>query len=186
VGRESARAGRAGWEGLVGSARKDTAPCVLLPKIVTKRGRLRSKLLDMPILRGLTLGALTILATSCAGGGSSSSTPSTPSGGDPLPASCTNLPNSTTFLLANDAVCPKNITVPPGTQVTFVNNDVIVHQIDSDPHPEHTDCPEINQVGFLSPGQSRQTGNLNTVRACGFHDHLAFENKNLQGTITIH
>ena len=45
------------------------------------------------------------------------------------------------------------------------------HEMFSDPHPEHTDCPEINQVGFLSPGQSRQTGNLNTVRTCGFHDH---------------
>ncbi|HWW83194.1 MAG TPA: hypothetical protein VNZ26_06305 [Vicinamibacterales bacterium] len=136
----------------------------------------------MPVVRGLTLAALAILATSCAGG----SSPSTPAGGDPPPASCTNLPNSTTFLIVNDAVCPKNITVSAGTQVTFVNNDVIAHQMFSNPHPEHTDCPEINQVGFLSPGQSRLTGNLNTVRVCGFHDHGEFENKALQGTITIH
>ena len=55
----------------------------------------------------------------------------------------------------------------------------------SDPHPEHTDCPELDSVGFLSPGQSRQTGNLNTVRTCGFHDHELPENRNLQGTIII-
>jgi hypothetical protein len=33
----------------------------------------------------------------------------------------------------------------------------------SDPHPFHTDCPEINEVGFLTAGQSKRTGNLNTV-----------------------
>ena len=43
--------------------------------------------------------------------------------------------------------------------------------MNSDPHPEHTDCPELNQIGFLNPGQSRQSGNLNTARRCGLHDH---------------
>jgi hypothetical protein len=55
----------------------------------------------------------------------------------------------------------------------------------SDPHPEHTDCPEFDQVGALAPGQRRQTGNLNTVRTCGFHDHINFENQSLRGTVTI-
>ena len=55
----------------------------------------------------------------------------------------------------------------------------------SNPHPDHTDCPEINQAGFLNQGQSRQTGNLNTARTCGFHDHNQDSNANLQGTITI-
>ena len=41
----------------------------------------------------------------------------------------------------------------------------------SDPHPEHNDCPEINTVGLLQPNQSRETGNLVTIRTCGFHDH---------------
>ena len=55
----------------------------------------------------------------------------------------------------------------------------------SDPHPEHTDCPEINQVGFLQAGQTRTTGNLNTVRRCGFHDHNEPSNTGLVGAITI-
>lgn len=55
----------------------------------------------------------------------------------------------------------------------------------SDPHPDHTDCPEINQVGHLNPNQSRQTGNLNTARACGFHDHDDPFNTALTGTITV-
>ena len=32
---------------------------------------------------------------------------------------------------------------------------------------------------------SKQTGNLNTVRTCGYHDHLNPENAMLRGTITI-
>jgi hypothetical protein len=55
----------------------------------------------------------------------------------------------------------------------------------SDPHPEHTDCPEIAQVGFLTPGQSHTTGNLVIVRTCGYHDHDNFANTKLQGTIVI-
>ena len=55
----------------------------------------------------------------------------------------------------------------------------------SNPHPEHTDCTEINSVGFLNPGQSRQTGNLNTARTCGFHDHSNPDNTNLQGSIVV-
>jgi len=55
----------------------------------------------------------------------------------------------------------------------------------SDPHPEHTDCVEINQVGFLTPGQSRATGNLNTAKSCGFHDHNQPSNGSLTGRIVI-
>lgn len=87
--------------------------------------------------------------------------------------------------ITSSGVSPKNLTVSPGTQVTFVNNDQIVHDMTSNPHPEHTDCPELNQVGFLVPGQSRQTGNLNSIRTCGYHDHGNAFNTAMQGTITI-
>jgi hypothetical protein len=75
--------------------------------------------------------------------------------------------------------------VPPGSRVTFVNNDSRNHEMNSDPHPTHGDCPGINQVGFLTPNQSRTSGNLNTVRTCGFHDHLLDTNTSLQGTIIV-
>ena len=80
---------------------------------------------------------------------------------------------------------PKTLTVTPGTRVTFMNSDSIPHDVSSDPHPEHTDCPEINQAGFLTPGQQRQTGNLNTVKTCGFHDHNQPSNSALMGSIRI-
>lgn len=69
--------------------------------------------------------------------------------------------------------------------MTFVNNDARPHDMSSNPHPDHTDCPEINQAGFLQPEQSRQTGNLNTVRTCGYHDHDRDSDTSLQGTIVI-
>ena len=67
----------------------------------------------------------------------------------------------------------------------FINNDTRAHDMYSNPHPEHTDCIEINQVGHLDPGQQRETGNLNTIRSCGFHDHMQDQNRALQGTIVI-
>jgi plastocyanin len=82
-------------------------------------------------------------------------------------------------------VSPRSLTVPPGTRVTFVNNDTRTHEMNSDPHPSHGDCPEIDQVGFLAVRQSKQTGNLVTVRTCGYHDHNQPSTQNLQGTIII-
>jgi plastocyanin len=91
-----------------------------------------------------------------------------------------------TITITNNTVSPKNVSVPRGSQVAFVNNDNTTHNMASDPHPEHTDCPEINQVGSLSPGQTRLTGNMTTNRAvCGFHDHDAPNVVGLQGSITI-
>lgn len=55
----------------------------------------------------------------------------------------------------------------------------------SDPHPEHTDCPEINNVGLISPGQTKETGNLNIVRTCGYHDHNNPDDARFKGNIII-
>jgi plastocyanin len=93
--------------------------------------------------------------------------------------------NTLTITIANNAVSPKNIIVPRGSQVTFTNNDNRTHDMESDPHPEHTDCPALAQVGFLNLGQSRQSGNLNIARVCGFHDHELASVIGLQGSITV-
>ena len=92
---------------------------------------------------------------------------------------------SLTITITTAGVGPKTLTVTAGSQVLFLNNDVVAHEMFSDPHPEHLNCPELNQVGFLSPGQSRQTGNLNAIRTCGFHDHAQPLNTSLQGSILI-
>jgi plastocyanin len=123
--------------------------------------------------------ACAMAALSACGGSSS------PNTGPSTGGTCTASSTSTTITISNNAVCPQNITVPRGSQVTFVNNDSRTHEMTSDPHPEHTDCTEINQVGNLVAGQSRQTGNLNTAKRCGFHDHIDFQNNALKGSITI-
>lgn len=127
-----------------------------------------------------SIAALALGACSGNSGPSSSSGPSGPTG-PPSDAVGTN-----TITIANSVVTPKNIKVARGSQVTFINNDTESHMIDSDPHPDHTDCPEINSVGFLNPGQSRQTGNMTSNRSvCGFHDHNLPNVAGLQGSITI-
>jgi hypothetical protein len=78
-----------------------------------------------------------------------------------------------------------SVTIAAGGRVTFVNSHNQPHDMASDPHPEHTDCPEINQVGFLTPGQSRTSGNLNTRRTCGFHDHNQPTDQRYVGRIVI-
>jgi hypothetical protein len=93
--------------------------------------------------------------------------------------------SSLTITLTAAGASPKDILVPLGSRVLFINNDTRSHNMASDPHPEHNDCPDINQVGFLLPGERRETGNLVIARVCGFHDHDSPEILNLHGTITI-
>lgn len=125
----------------------------------------------------LPLLALVVATAACGGSGTSTSPSPTPSPGGGT--------STTTVTITASGVSPKSITVTQGSRVLFVNNDTRVHEMGSDPHPEHTTCPEINQVGFLNPGQSRETGNLVTVRTCGYHDHLNPGNQSLNGSITI-
>lgn len=133
------------------------------------------------IVNGLLVLALAAAFSACGG-----STPSSPSGGSGGSGDSGGTPVATTTITITSAgASPRSITVSAGARVTFVNNDNQSHDMTSDPHPEHTQCPELNQVGFLTAGQSRASGNLNTVRTCGFHDHNNPGQTNLTGTIRI-
>lgn len=115
--------------------------------------------------------AMTITLSSCGG--------STPTQPEPPPVV------TTTITITASGANPRNIQVAPGSRVRFVNSDTRPHDMTSLPHPEHTDCPEINQVGVLTPGQARETGNLVTVRTCGYHDHDLPNNASLTGQIVV-
>jgi plastocyanin len=126
-----------------------------------------------------TAAILLAVALGCGG-----SDPAPSGGGGGTGGGGTN--QATTITITAAGVSPKTLTVSRGTQVTFVNNDNRTHEMASDPHPTHGSCPEIeNGVGFITPGQTKQTGNLNTVRTCGYHDHNRDTDTSLQGTITI-
>lgn len=117
-------------------------------------------------------GALTVAA--CGGDSTTSPTPN--------PGGSTG---GATITITSSGVSPQAVTIVRGAQVTFVNNDGRPHEIRSNPHPSHGDCPEINQVGVVQPGNSRQTGNLTTVRTCAFHDDGDASDSSFQGTIQI-
>jgi plastocyanin len=125
---------------------------------------------------------LTALAAGCGGGndgGGNGGPPTGPGGGGNPPVA------TTTITITSAGVNPQRITVPPGSRVTFINNDSVPHEMNSDPHPSHGDCPAIEDVGFLSPNQSKQTGNLTVSRTCGYHDHIRASVTSLQGQIIV-
>lgn len=125
--------------------------------------------------------AMTVMA--CGGGGSSTpTTPTLPT----TPAPPGGNPSTATITIGSDGrVSPATVTIAVGGRVTFLNNHNVPHDMSSDPHPEHSDCPPMAQVGFLTTGQSRTSGNFNTARTCGFHDHGLPDNTGLQGRIII-
>ena len=94
-------------------------------------------------------------------------------------------PTTATVTITNGGVSPQTVRIRVGGTVRFVNQSSAFHQINSDPHPIHTDCPALNQVPFLNPGQSGQTGTFNTARTCGFHDHLNPTNGSLMGSVEV-
>ena len=121
--------------------------------------------------------AATALTVAACGGSDSPTAPSGGGGG----GGGTNM----TITIGTDGrVSPATITVPVGSRVTFVNSHNLPHDMASDPHPEHTGCPEIT-VGNLTTNQSRQTQNLTTARTCGYHDHNRDTDTGLQGRIII-
>jgi plastocyanin len=117
--------------------------------------------------------------------GGSESGPS-PSGGGGNTGGGGGTPTPTnTITITSSGASPRSVTIARGSQVTFVNNDSVPHEMNSNPHPNHGDCPEIDQVGFLAAGQSKQTGNFVSPGTCGYHDHQRDTVAALQGTITI-
>jgi plastocyanin len=128
--------------------------------------------------RGVLVAAVFLTAMSCGGGGSSTPTqPTPPAGGGGT--------GTTTITINASGADLRAVTLTPGSRVRFVNNDTRAHEMNSDPHPSHENCPELNQVGFLNPGQTRESGNLVDPGNCGFHDHINPGTQTLHGTITV-
>ena len=129
------------------------------------------------MLKTTYFAAAMLAAGLTAGCGGSSTGPSSGGGGG-------GSTNTTTITLTSGGASPRDITVAVGSRVTFINNDSQPHDMDSDPHPEHTNCPALN-VGFIAAGSQQLTLNLTTARTCGFHDHNQPSNTNFQGVIRI-
>lgn len=85
-------------------------------------------------------------------------------------------------------VTPRVLVVAPGEQVTFRNLDTVAHQIFSAPYLERSQCPALNQIGFLQPGESRVSGNFTVPGTCGFLDDVRPGqqlNRDFQGYVIV-
>jgi len=139
------------------------------------------RLQHLPWRQSWLAAALAAALAACGGGGGGGSSATGPSDGGTSGGGT----SGPTITITSSGVSPKSIEVSVGSRVTFMNSDRVFHEMCSNPHPAHTDCPEINEVCPLSPGQAKQTGVFRTARTCGYHDHGQDSNTALQGTIVI-
>lgn len=113
----------------------------------------------------------------CGGdGGGSSSSPTAPSAAGAVGATVT---------LTANGVSNASPRIALGERVRFANNDSRPHEILTTPHGTHTDCPALNEIDMLQPGQSKDSGVLNVRRGCGFHDHLNPDDQRFRGQVLV-
>lgn len=89
--------------------------------------------------------------------------------------------SETMISVTSSGFTPKDVTIHIGEAVTWVNNDTADHQINSTPHPIHTDYPPLNTVGLLKSGEKKSLS-FPTAGTFKYHDHL---NPTTLGSITV-
>lgn len=125
------------------------------------------------------LGAAVALLAAC----SSSSSPVAPTPPVPTPSAPAGPPTIT--ISAATGFSPQEITVQVGVGVTFVNSDRIGHDISSGLDHNSPECPEVDAIGFLVPGQRRDTLVFEQAKTCRFHDHANIGVPAYQGRIVV-
>lgn len=119
-----------------------------------------------------------LVLAACGGSGGGPGAPDPPAGAPPAQTGLT-------VTITAAGATPRELRVPAGSRVTFVNQDSRSHQMMSDPHPVHTDCPEINSVGMIERGETKATATFNGQKACGFHDNMRDGDSTLRGMILV-
>ena len=130
---------------------------------------------------------LTLLVLLAPLGSCSNASPSQPTAPTPVstPAPAPAPSGPPTISITTSGFVPKEVAIDVGGKVTFINNDTRPHDLVGGLDPVHPECPEIVVAGFLSPGQSRDTGVFTAARECDFHDHAAIGVPAFQGKIVI-
>jgi len=85
-----------------------------------------------------------------------------------------------TIVYDGSSFSPSSVSVKSGDKVTFTNNSQSTVQVNSNPHPFHTDDSDLN-VGTISPGQS-MTVTLSKTGSFRYHNHL---NPSQGGAVTV-
>jgi plastocyanin len=141
-------------------------------------------MLDLMRRRGLAhlslrapAAVVVLVLAACGGSGGGYGAPDPPAGA-PAPAGFT-------VTITATGASPRELRVPLGARVAFVNQDNRTHQMMSAPHPTHTDCPAINEVGMIDRGETKLTGTFSVRKNCGFHDNLRDGDTTLRGQILV-
>ena len=90
------------------------------------------------------------------------------------------------MLISAAGVNPNALHLNAPVTVTLTNNDAAAHRLEPAPELGFGDCPEVNQLGTLQPGQSGTITITRTQVICGFHDSAAPANLAFQGFIVAH
>jgi plastocyanin len=118
---------------------------------------------------------------------SSSTSPATNSNATTSPSSAASSSPSAAATAADvtlhytaSGFSPASVTVPAGHKLIVKNDSSATIQVDSDPHPQHTDNPQLN-IGTISPGASSSV-TLTRTGTWGIHNHL---DPAVRGTVVV-
>lgn len=103
----------------------------------------------------------------------------------PQPGPCTTRDQpSSSVRIGPAGLEPIELHPSLGRCVAFVNQDTVAHDIRSDAHSAHSNCPALN-VGLVPSGTSRVSLAMNTWGICGYHDELAPDDERFKGHFVI-
>jgi plastocyanin len=124
---------------------------------------------------------VTAVALLAACGSSSSPVAPTPPGlVAPVPPA-----GPSTVTISATGFSPQEVTVPVGARVIFVNSDRASYDVSSGLDHNSRECPEIDAVGFLVAGQSRETSVFEQAKTCRFHEHANIGVAAYQGRVVV-
>ena len=92
-------------------------------------------------------------------------------GGTDSPTSPSGTSTTPTLTVTDTGVSPQQVQISVGQRVMIVNNGASIHELQSNVHETHGDCPPMNTPGLLNPGTSGLTDAFTLAGTCGFHDH---------------
>ena len=137
------------------------------------------------LLLSIVLSVLVLWAIACGGGGGGNTGGGNPGGNPGGPSSGGSGGVGATINISANGLDNSTPSIALGERLRITNNGTRTRQMLSTPHGAHTDCPALNAIGALAPGQSGTSDPLTTARGCGFHDHMDPDNNSFRGQVLV-
>jgi plastocyanin len=115
---------------------------------------MRSRIIGFHSIAGMTLAAWA--ASAC--GSAAPSSPTTAAHTFPQ-----------TIMIMEARPVPEEVTIKVGERVSFMNHDRTSYTVAGGREPARRDCPEIDVVGLLNPGDTRTSEPFTAAKTCDFH-----------------